>query len=105
MEADGQTEVNGDRWKQMSHGFLESHAHLLCDVIIVEIFMSNPISPSISVITPPFHGHHSQRLRVAICFQTLLQSSLLKTEVSDSSLDLCSSFTYFLYDSDTFLSR
>ena len=35
-------------------------------------------------------------------FQTPLQSSLSKTEVSDSSLDLCSSFTYFLYDSDTF---
>ena len=34
-------------------------------------------------------------------FQTPLQSSLLKTEVSDSSLDLYS-FTYFLNDSDTF---
>src|SRR5882724_152946 len=37
-----------------------------------------------------------------LIFQTPLQSSLSKTEVSDSSLDLCSSFTYFLYDSDTF---
>src|SRR5882724_12165268 len=35
-------------------------------------------------------------------FQTPLHSSLSKAEVSDSSLDLYSSFTYFLNDSDTF---